>query len=144
MRMRLNLCAPKFCPMIPDAPEKIPMVLLCFNKELFSCFTKDAGVVALAPVFAHAMVWQFPGVTFNRGIVALIHGIGNAWLSFVFAFLDAFLLRILLSWLLGVVMGMGLKGFILGYGLASYGIALPGLIYYFFCPWHKRAAVTKA
>ncbi len=120
------------------------VALLCFNSELFGCFTKDSGVIALAPVFAHAIVWQFPGLTFNRGIVALIHGIGNAWLSFVFAFLDAFLLRIVLSWLLGVVMGMGLKGFILGYGLASYGIAVPGLIYYFFCPWHKREAVTKA
>ena len=115
-----------------------------FNEALFGCFTKDDGVVALAPVFAHAVVWQFPGLTFNRGIVALIHGIGNAWLSFVFAFLDAFLLRIVLSWLFGVVMGMGLKGFILGYGLASYGIAVPGLIYYFFCPWHKRGAVTDA
>ena len=120
------------------------VVLLGFNDVLFGCFTKDAKVIALAPVFAHAVVWQFPGLSFNRGVVALIHGIGNAWLSFVFAFLDAFLLRILLSWLLGVVLGMGLRGFILGYALASYGIALPGLIYYFFCPWHKRGTVTGA
>ena len=68
-------------------------------------------------------------------------------IAFIFAMLDAFLLRILLSWLFGGIIFRGspeqeLYGYILGYGLASYGMALPGLFYYLFCPWQKRKLVT--
>ena len=39
-------------------------------------------------------------------------------------------------------LGWGLYGYILGYALAAYGMAIPGLIYYFFYPWYKRKLVT--
>ena len=92
-------------------------------------------------------MWQFPALVLTRGTTAFIHGIGNIWLAFIFAMLDAFLLRILLSWLFGGIIFRGspeqeLYGYILGYGLASYGMALPGLFYYLFCPWQKRKLVT--
>ena len=115
---------------------------------MFGCFVSEPRVLALAPVFVSAILWQFPALVLTRGTTALIHGIGNIWLAFIFAMLDAFLLRILLSWFFGGVLFRGapeheLFGYILGYGLASYGMAVPGLVYYLFCPWHKRKLVTE-
>ena len=118
------------------------VLLVSVPGRLFGCFTDDSGVLTLAPVFVSAIVWQFPAQLIMRGTNALIHGIGNAWLGFAFAFFDAFVLRIALSWFFGVYLERGLYGFILGYGLASYGLALPGLIYFLFCPWEKRRPVT--
>ena len=117
-------------------------LLLWFPNELFGIFTRDREVRELVPVFVSAMVWHFPASTINKGTTALILGIGNAWLSFALSFSDAFVLRVLLSWLLGTKLGYGLYGYILGYALAGYGVAIPGLIYYFFCPWQKRRLVT--
>ena len=59
-------------------------------------------------------------------------------LSLVFAILDGFVLRIGLSWLLGIVFELGLFGFFLGYGLATYGTAIPGMIYLWSGRWKKR------
>ena len=123
------------------------LLLLWFPRQMFGCFVSEARVLDLAPVFVSAILWQFPALVLTRGTTAFVHGIGNVWLAFIFAMLDAFLLRILLSWLFGGVIFSGtpereLFGYILGYGLASYGMALPGLFYYLFCPWQKRKLVT--
>ena len=118
------------------------VLLLAFPKQLFGIFTTDRAVQELVPVFVSAIIWHFPAATITKGTNALIHGIGNAWLSFALAFVDAFVLRVMLSWVLGTKMGYGLYGYILGYALAGYGMAIPGLIYYFFCPWQKRKLVT--
>ncbi|MBQ6352842.1 MAG: MATE family efflux transporter [Lentisphaeria bacterium] len=124
------------------------LLLICLPRQMFGCFVSEERVLDLAPVFVSAILWQFPALVLTRGTTAFIHGIGNVWLAFAFAMLDAFLLRILLSWLFGAVIFAGtpereLYGYILGYGLASYGMALPGLFYYLFCPWQKRKLVTE-
>ena len=123
-------------------------LLLLLPRQMFGCFVSKPEVLALAPVFVSAIMWQFPALVLTRGTTAFIHGIGNIWLAFIFAMLDAFLLRILLAWFFGDVLFTGLPerrlyGYILGYGLASWGMALPALAYYLFCPWHKRKLVTE-
>lgn len=124
------------------------VLLVCRARWMFGCFVSDPKVLDLAPVFVSAILWQFPALVATRGTTAFVHGIGNIWLAFAFAMFDAFLLRILLSWLFGGVIFCdtpenSLYGYILGYGLASYGMAVPGLIYYFFFPWQKRKLVTE-
>ena len=124
------------------------VLLVCGSRWMFGCFVNDERVLALAPIFVSAILWQFPAMVLTRGTTAFVHGIGNIWLAFAFAMFDAFLLRILLSWLFGDVLFTGtperqLYGYILGYGLASWGMALPGLVYFLFCPWHKRKLVTE-
>ena len=79
-----------------------------------------------------------------KGTNGLIQGIGNAKLSLIFGLLDAVVLRIGLSWLLGLEMGLGLFGFFLGYGLAAYGTAVPGLIYFISGKWKKYNIVEHA
>lgn len=118
--------------------------LLAHTEAMFKVFTDNPEVLALAPVFAWNIVWQFPGLVIMRGTNGFINGIGNARLALVFGILDGVVLRIGCSWLLGTFLGLGLKGYVLGYAVACYGMGLPTLFYFFFCPWKNRRAVTAA
>ena len=116
--------------------------LLFHTRGLFGAFTNDEAVLSLAPLFAWTIIWQFPGLILIRGTNGFINGIGNARLSLLFGLLDGVVLRIGCSWALGTWMGLGLKGYILGYGIACYGLCVPSIIYYLFFPWQKRKAVA--
>ena len=58
--------------------------------------------------------------------------------------LDGVVLRIGLSYLFGIVLDMGFFGFVLGYGLAPYGYAIPSLIYFLSGIWKKKKALAEA
>lgn len=105
---------------------------------LFRLFTDDAEVLGLAPVFVRAIVWSFPAMAIMRGTNGFISGIGNSSLGLAFSLLDGLVLRIGLSWLLGTVCGLGLYGFFLGYGLATYGTSIPGAVYFLAGRWKNR------
>lgn len=60
----------------------------------------------------------------------------------ILAILDGVLLRIGLSWLFGIGLGWGFFGFVLGYGLAPYGFAIPGLVYFLSGIWKKRRVLA--
>ena len=72
-----------------------------------------------------------------------MQGIGNAKLSMVLAILDGVVLRIGLSWLFGIYFGFGFYGFVLGYGLAPYGFAIPSLIYFLAGRWSRRRVLAE-
>lgn len=118
-------------------------ILLIFPKQLIGMFTDEPEVLALAPVFAYSIVWQFPGLILMRGTNSFINGIGHANLGLVFALLDGVILRIGLSWFFGSYLCMGFKGFVLGYGVACYGMGVPALIYFLFFPWKNRKLATE-
>lgn len=116
---------------------------LIFSEELFRMFDDDPNVNQLGSVFVLGIIWMFPALAVMRGSGAFIQGIGNAKLSMVLAILDGVLLRIGLSWLFGMVLGWGFFGFVLGYGLAPYGFAIPGLIYFLSGIWKKRKILAE-
>ena len=87
--------------------------------------------------FIKAILWMFPAFALMRGSGAFISGIGNARLAMILALLDGVVLRIGLSWLFGIKLGWGFYGFVLGYGLAPYGFAIPSMIYFFSPIWQK-------
>lgn len=116
---------------------------LLFGKELFMLFSDDAEVHELSSVFISAILWLFPALALMRGTGAFIQGIGNARMSMVLALLDGVVLRIGLSWLFGIVLDWGFYGFVLGYGLAAYGNAIPGTIYFLSGIWKKRKVLAK-
>ncbi len=111
---------------------------ILIGKELFMLFSDDAVVHEMSGTFIKAILWMFPAVAVMRGTGAFIQGIGNARLSMILAILDGVALRIGLSWLFGIQLGLGFYGFVLGYGLAPYGFAIPGLIYFLSGIWKKR------
>lgn len=118
------------------------LFLLLRTEQMFSIFTSDAAVLALAPVFAKNIIWQFPGLVLMRGTNGFINGIGNARLALLFGLLDGVILRIGCSWLLGSVMHMGLDGYVLGYAIACYGMSIPSLVYLLLGRWESREPVT--
>ncbi|MBQ3088742.1 MAG: MATE family efflux transporter [Clostridia bacterium] len=118
------------------------LLYLFFGKELFMLFSPDKEVHKLSETFIAAILWMFPAFAIMRGSGAFIQGIGNAKLSMVLAILDGVLLRIGLSWLFGIALDFGFFGFVLGYGLAPYGFAVPSMIYFLSGIWKKRKTLA--
>ncbi len=119
------------------------MLLYIFlGKQLFMIFSDDPLVHAMSGEFISAILWMFPAFALMRGTGAFIQGIGSAKLGMVLAILDGVLLRIGLSWLFGIGLGFGFYGFVLGYGLAPYGYAIPSLIYFLSGIWNKRKTLA--
>lgn len=116
---------------------------LCCGKQLFMLFSDDPLVHEMSGTFISAILWMFPAFAILRGTHAFIQGIGNAKLGLVLSLLDGVILRIGLSWLLGIVLNFGFYGFVLGYGLAPYGCAIPGLIYFLSGIWKKRKVLAE-
>ena len=121
------------------------MVLyICLGKQLFMLFSDDPLVHDMSGEFISAILWMFPAFAVMRGSGAFIQGLGNARLSMVLAILDGVLLRIGLSWLFGIAFGWGFYGFVLGYGLAPYGFAIPSMIYFLSGIWKKRKILAES
>ena len=116
---------------------------LLFGKQLFMMFSDDPLVHDMSSTFVAAIMWMFPAFAAMRGSHAFIQGIGHAKLSLILSLLDGVILRIGLSWLFGIVLNMGFYGFVLGYGLAPYGCAIPGTIYFLSGKWKKRKVLAE-
>ncbi len=114
-----------------------------FGKQMFMLFSSDPAVHEMSATFIKAILWMFPALAMMRGTGALIQGIGNSKLSMVLALLDGVILRIGLSWLFGVFLDWGFYGFVLGYGLAPYGFAVPGVIYFLSGMWRRHKVLAK-
>ena len=115
---------------------------IVFGKQLFMIFSDDPAVHEMSGTFIVAILWLFPALAVMRGSGAFIQGIGNAKLSMVLALLDGVVLRIGLSWLFGIALNWGFFGFVLGYALAPYGYAIPGMIYFLSGIWKKRRVLA--
>lgn len=114
-----------------------------FGKQLFMVFSDDPLVHAMSGDFIRAILWMFPALAVMRGSSAFIQGLGNAKLSMVLALLDGVVLRIGLSWLFGIALNWGFFGFVLGYGLAPYGCAIPGMVYFLSGIWKQRKVLAE-
>ena len=114
-----------------------------FGTEMFKLFSDDPQVHAMCGEFIRGIMWMFPALAIMRGTSAFIQGIGNAKLSLALAILDGVALRIGLSWLFGIALGWGFYGLVLGYALAPFGCAIPGMIYYLSGIWKKRRTLAE-
>jgi len=119
------------------------ILYILLGKQMFMLFSDDPLVHGMSGTFIKAILWMFPALAIMRGSGAFIQGIGNAKLSMVLAILDGVALRIGLSWLFGIALDMGFFGFVLGYGLAPYGFAVPSLIYFLSGIWQKKKTLAE-
>ena len=113
-----------------------------FGKQMFMLFSDDPAVHQMSGTFIKAILWMFPAMAIMRGSGAFIQGIGNAKFSMVLALMDGVILRIGLSWLFGIALDWGFYGFVLGYGLAPYGFAIPGMAYFLSGIWKRRRVLA--
>ena len=119
------------------------LLYITLGKQLFMLFSDDPLVHGMSGDFIRAILWMFPAFALMRGSGAFIQGIGNARLCMILAILDGVVLRIGLSWLFGIYLGYGFYGFVLGYGLAPYGYAIPSLLYFLGGRWKKRRTLAE-
>ena len=119
------------------------LLYITLGKQLFMLFSDDPLVHGMSGDFIRAILWMFPAFALMRGSGAFIQGIGNARLCMILAILDGVVLRIGLSWLFGIYLGYGFYGFVLGYGLAPYGYAIPSLLYFLGGRWQKRRTLAE-
>ena len=119
------------------------LLYIGLGEWLFKLFSDDVFVHEMSLDFIKAILWMFPAFALMRGTGAFIQGIGNAKLGMVLSVLDGVALRVGLSWLFGIVLDLGFFGFVLGYGLAPYGYAIPSLIYFLSGIWKKRKALAE-
>lgn len=119
------------------------ILYVTLGKQLFMIFSDDPLVHDMSGEFIKAILWMFPAFSLMRGSGAFVQGIGNAKLSMLLALLDGVVLRIGLSWLFGIFFGWGFFGFVLGYGLAPYGYAIPSMFYFLAGKWQDRKALAE-
>ncbi len=119
------------------------MAYLFAGKQMFMLFSSDTRVHEMSGIFISAILWMFPAMTIMRGSNAFIQGIGYAKLGLVLSLLDGVVLRIGLSWLFGIILHWEFYGFVLGYGLAPFGCAIPGMIYFLAGKWKQRKTLAE-
>lgn len=115
---------------------------LFVGRQMFMLFSDDVLVHEMSDIFIRAILWMFPALAIMRGSSAFIQGIGHAKLSMLLALLDGVVLRIGLSYLCGIALDWGFYGFVLGYGVAAYGCAIPGMLYFLSGKWKTRRTLA--
>ncbi len=118
------------------------LIYIFFGKQLFMLFSDDHAVYEMSSIFIKAIIWMFPAMAIMRGTNAFIQAIGNAKLGMILSLLDGVILRVGLSWLFGIILDWGFYGFVLGYSLAPYACAIPGIVYFFSGIWKKRKVLA--
>ena len=119
------------------------VLYVALGRQLFMIFDDNPAVLEMSGEFIKAILWMFPAFALMRGSGAFVQGIGNAKLSMALSVLDGVVLRIGLSWLFGIVFDFGFYGFVLGYGLAPFGYAIPSTIYFLAGRWKKRRVLAE-
>lgn len=95
--------------------------LFClFPSYIFGIFTKDAEVMEIGIKYVPIAVMLFFGSALRAIMNALINGSGNYKINFATAILDGIIMRIGLSVLFGLALGMKHYGFWLGDALAGF------------------------
>jgi len=103
-------------------PAAVFALVTLFRPEwLFGLFSDDSAVLTMALTYIPVALIQYLGATLRPASFALINGSGNSRLNLMVALLDGIVCRIGLSLLLGVTLGLGIRGF-------WYGNALSGLV----------------
>ena len=114
--------------------------LALFPQAVFSLFTQDTAVLAIAPGYVPVAVLLFFGSALRAVMNALINGSGNYKINFVTAILDGIVMRIGLALLFGLALDMKHYGFWLGDALAGFTPFWIGLIFYLSGQWKKGSA----
>ncbi len=115
----------------------ISVTFIIFPTQIFSIFTRDTQVLEIGSGYVPIAVMLFFGSAMRAIMNALINGSGNYKVNFATAILDGIVLRIGLSVLFGLALGMKHYGFWLGDALAGFTPFFIGLVFYKTGRWKK-------
>ena len=117
--------------------------LIIFPRFVFGIFTSDESIMTVAMEFVPVAVLAFYACGLRSGANALTNGSGNFGVNLAVALLDAIVVRIGLSLLLGLVFGMGYKGFWYGDACSAFMPFLIGGIFYLTGAWKTNKHIVK-
>ena len=115
----------------------LAVALFFFSEHIFSMFTGDEEVLAIASIVVIPAILNMYGSATRSVSFSLMNGSGNAKLNFAVAIIDGMISRIGISALLGFAVGMGCRGFWYGDALAGYMPMVIGLIFFLSGRWKK-------
>ena len=121
----------------------LTVIILLFPRQVFGLFDKSPAVLDMARQYAPVAAIAFMGYAFRSPSLAFINGLGHAKMNFLMGVTEGFILRMGLTYLLGVVLGLGLPGFWYGFTIGSYGYAVVVAPYFFSGLWKKRESIAK-
>ena len=117
--------------------------MLLWPDAIYGIFTADADVLMLASVLTLPIILNFFGSATRSVAFSLINGSGNSRLNLMIAIFDGIVCRIGLSYVLGFTLGLSVKGFWLGDGLAGYIPMVVALIFYVSGRWKTDRLVNS-
>ena len=125
-------------------PAGIFALVTAFRPEwVFGFFSSDPEVLALALTYIPIALIQYLGCVLRPASFALINGSGNSKLNLMVALLDGIACRIGLSFLLGVTLELGIRGFWYGNALSGCVPFLIGSVYLVSGKWAARVPAKK-
>ncbi len=117
----------------------LSVIIILFPMQVYGIFADDMSVLEIGYKYIPVAVLIFFGSACRAGMNALINGSGNLKVNFATAILDGIVLRIGLSLLFGIALGMGYVGFWFGDALAGFTPFVIGIFFYFSGSWKKAA-----
>ena len=114
---------------------------LLFPKQIFSLFSSDEAVIAMAPGYMLIAAVMDASMFTMTAPFAVVDGVGNATLGLVSSIMDGVVARIGLCLWLGSV--LGLHGFWWGNALAGFVSTLITGIYYYSGKWKTRKTLLE-
>ena len=119
----------------------LSILVLSFPSQVFGLFNQDAEVLSMAHLYAPVAAISFMGFSVRSPSLGFINGLGQSRINFIMGVVEGFILRIGLTYLLGVVLDLGIQGFWYGSAIASYGYGLVVFPYFLSKRWknYKKA-----
>lgn len=96
----------------------------------------------MARLYAPVAAIMFMGFAVRSPSLGFINGLGHSRTNFMMGVVEGFILRIGLTYLMGVVLKIGIHGFWYGSAIASYGYGLVVFPYFFSGKWEKRKSAA--
>lgn len=118
-------------------------ISLLIPRQVFSLFTSEADVLALARPFMAVAAFIYFTCALLATYDGVVSGTGAAMLSFLGGFLDGVVFRICFGFLFGWGFGLGVVGFFVGEALARFGPISVGMIYYHTGAWMKKKKLIE-
>ncbi len=116
-------------------------VLSLAPRFVFGCFTSDQSVLTVCMEYLPYLIVIYIASALRNSMHAFTFGCGNSKFNFTAAVMDAFVVRIGLSVLLGLVMGMGYHGFWAGSAAAGFVPFVLGIFYYLSGTWKQNTTL---
>ncbi len=114
------------------------LALWLFPRQIYGAFTSDEEVLAIGLRYMPIAAVQFLSSALRAPMNSLINGSGNYKVNFVTAIADGIVMRVGLSLLFGLALGMGAFGFWTGDAVASFTPFIMGMAFYLTGRWKKR------